>query len=86
MALVHYHHIKELRLKKLFIVFVSFLAYQLLIKGKVHLVGSIRILLILLVAHFMDGVGERFKVLLDRLIHQHIAVGQIKHLLNQPSL
>ena len=85
MALINYHHIKELGFKQLFVVFVTLLAYQLLIKGKIHLVGCIRILLILLVAHFMDGAVEWLKVLFDRLINKHIAVGQIEHFLNQPS-
>ena len=48
--------------------------------------GSIRILLVLLIANFVDGVGQRFEVLFDRLVNQHVAVSQIEYLLDKTSL
>ena len=86
MALVHNHQIKELGLEKLCVVFGSFLTYQLLVEGEIDFVSCIGILLILLIAHLMDGVVQRLEILLNRLVYQHVAVGQVEHLLHQARL
>ena len=83
MTLIDNHHIEEFRFEQFFVVLGAFLAYQLLIEGEIHLVSRIWVLFVLLVVHLVDGIGERFEILFDRLINQDIAVCQIKHLLHQ---
>ncbi len=86
MALIHYHHIKEFGFEELLVVLGALLPYQLLVEGEVNLVGCVGVLLVLLITDLMDGVCKGFEVLLYRLVHQYVAVGQIEYLLYQASL
>ena len=42
--------------------------------------------LVLLVANLMNGVGQWLEILFDRLVNQHVAIGQIEHFLDESSL
>ena len=56
---------------------------ELLIQGKIHLVGRDAAIQVLLIVYLVDGLPQRLEILLYGLVDQHIAVGEIEHLLHQ---
>ena len=86
MTLIDNHQIEELWLKQLFVVLSTLFADELLVEGEINLMGSIRILLILLVADLMNGIGQRLEILFDGLVNQHVAISQVEHLLDETRL
>ena len=62
------------------------IADQLLIQGKIDLMGGNGALVVLRNIDLMDDLVQRCEILLNGLIHQNIAVRQIQDLLLHPAL
>ena len=80
MTLVHDDQVEEIRRKQLTEVFLVIVSHQLLVQGKIHLIGCDGVFLVLFHIDLVDGLLQRGKVLFDGLVHQHIAVCQVKDL------
>ena len=74
MTLVYDDQVEEIRCEQLAEVFLVVIAHQLLVQGKIHLIGCDGVFLVLFHIDLVDGLLQRGKVLLDGLIHQHIAI------------
>ena len=85
MTLVHNNHIKELWLKEFFVLLLAALTYKLLIKRKVNLVSCVSWSFIFLITYLVNGLVQRFEVLLYRLVYKHISICQVKNFLYQTS-
>ena len=81
-ALVHDDEVEKFRLEEFFVVGCSFLSDELLVEGKIDLVSRIGVHFVLLIIDLVDSIREWFEVLLYRLVHQDVSVGQIEHLLH----
>ena len=81
-ALVHDNEVEEFGLEEFLVVGCSLLPDELLIEGKIEFVGRIGVLFVLLIIDLVNGVCERFEVLLYRLVHQDISIGQIEYFLH----
>ena len=86
MTLVHNDQIEEIRREQLAEVFLIIVTHQLLIQGEVHLVGCDGALIVLGNVDLVRHLLQRREVLLNRLIHQDVAVSQVKNLALQAAL
>ena len=73
-ALIDDDEIKEIRIKELAVVLLIIIPDQLLIQGKIDLIGRDRVSIVLCKIYLMDDLLKRRKVLLYRLVHEVIAV------------
>ena len=81
-ALVHDDEVEEFGLEEFFVVLRPFLSDELLIEREIDLVSRIGVLFVLLIIDLVDSIREWLKVLLYRLVHQDVSVGQIEHFLH----
>ena len=86
MTLINDDHIEELGFEELLILLFAIFSYQLLIEREVDFMSSSLTVLVLLIANLMNGVGQWLEILFDRLVNQHVAIGQIEHFLDESGL
>ena len=86
MALVHNHQVEEIGGEQLLVVgFVLIFARQLLIEGKIDLVGGYGRWISRGVVDLVDGFLQGREILLDGGVNKEIAVGKIKNFLLGPA-
>ena len=62
------------------------ISHQLLVQREIYLVGCDGIGVVIFDIDFVNGFLQRGKVLLDGLIHQHIAVCQVENFVDSFTL
>ena len=85
-TLVYDDEVKEIRFEKLGKMLLIVVAHQLLIQGEIDLVGSNGAGVVPGNIDLVNDLLQRGEVLLDGLIHQDIAVGQVENLTLQAAL
>ena len=80
MTLVHDDKVEEVRRKQLAEMLLVIIAHQLLVQGKIHLVGGDGAFIVLGHIDLVGDLFQRGKILLNGLIHQNVPVGQIEDL------
>ena len=85
-TLVYDDEVKEIRFEKLGKMLLIVVAHQLLIQGEIDLVGSNGAGVVPGNIDLVNDLLQRGEVLLDGLIHQDVAVGQVENLTLQAAL
>ena len=86
MTLIHNNQVKEIRLEQFPEVLLVIISHQLLVQREIYLVGCDGIGVVIFDIDFVNGFLQRGKVLLDGLIHQHIAVCQVENFVDSFTL
>ena len=76
MALIYNHHVKELWFEQFLVVLFSSLPNELLVEREIDFVCCNSRTQVLLIVDLVDGLVQRFEILLDGLIDQYVAVGK----------